>query len=160
MISGKEDLTGSIIEALVMEKGTREFYAYASEHAKDQSAKDMFSRLRDWEDSHMKYLETLYKALMDERDLESYEQFSAHVPATHIETGLSLKEAEGMFGVKEFSSDMDAVDFALEIEGKAFNLYRGLSEKAEDRNAQVVFAEMKAQEQKHVDYLNEMKKTL
>lgn len=160
MISGKENLTGAIVEALAMEKGTREFYAYASERSAEASAKDMFTRLRDWEDDHMKYLESLYQALMSDSDLESYAQFSAHVPATHIEAGIPLKEAEEMYDKRKFASDAEAVDFAIGIEGKAFNLYRKLSESAEDRNAQVIFAEMKAQEQKHIDYLNEMKKTI
>lgn len=160
MISGKESLTGAILEALAMEKGTREFYAFASEKAKEPTARDMFVRLRDWEDDHMKYLEALYQALMNDRDLESYEQFSAHVPATHIEAGIPVKEAEEMFKRRQFANDKEAVDFALETEGKAFNLYRNLSESAEDRNAQVIFAEMKAQEQKHIDYLSEMKKTI
>lgn len=160
MISGKESLTGAIVEALAMEKGTREFYAYASDQAKEPTARDMFVRLRDWEDDHMKYLESLYQALMNDKDLESYEQFSAHVPATHIEAGIPIKEAKEMYEKKQFAGDVDAVDFAIGIEGKAFNLYRKLSESAEDRNAQVIFAEMKAQEQKHIDYLNEMKKTI
>jgi len=109
MISGKESLTGAIVEALAMEKGTREFYAYASDQAKETTARDMFVRLRDWEDDHMKYLEALYQALMNDRDLESYEQFSAHVPATHIEAGIPVKEAEEMFQKRQFTNDKETV---------------------------------------------------
>jgi len=45
----------------------------------------------------------------------------------------------------------------MEIEGKAYNLYRKLSQDAEDTNAKVVFKEMMDQEVKHVEYLKKLR---
>ena len=45
---------------------------------------------------------------------------------------------------------------AMETEGKAYSLYRRLSEEAPDSNAKVVFKEMMEQELKHIDYLKKM----
>jgi rubrerythrin len=160
MITGKESLTGALVEALTMEKGTKEFYEYAAKKAKEQSFRNMFVRLRDWEDNHMKYIEFLYLGIQGDTDLESYEQFMRHVPATHIESGIPVGEAEKLFEKRTFTADAGIITFALEIEGKAYNLYRKLSQSAEDSNARVIFGEMKTQEQKHIDFLMDMKKEL
>jgi rubrerythrin len=60
----------------------------------------------------------------------------------------------------EFSSDMDAINIALELEGRAYNLYRKSSEKAEDSNASIIFQSMMEQEKKHIKYLMDLKSTL
>ncbi len=45
----------------------------------------------------------------------------------------------------------------MEIEGKAYNLYRKLSQDAADTNTKVVFKEMMDQEVKHVNYLKDLR---
>ena len=59
-----------------------------------------------------------------------------------------------------FLDDMGALVLALEIEGKAYNLYRTLSEKAADQNARVVFKEMMDMEMSHIDYLKKLRNNL
>ncbi|HDO25538.1 MAG TPA: hypothetical protein ENG95_02685, partial [Nitrospirae bacterium] len=54
-------------------------------------------------------------------------------------------------------NQMEALTLAMEIEGKACNLYRRMSEKAGDPNARIVFGEMMQQEFKHVDYLKRLR---
>jgi rubrerythrin len=56
-----------------------------------------------------------------------------------------------------FTDEAGALTLAMEIEGKAYNLYRRLSQQAEDRNAQVVFKDMMEQELKHINYLKALK---
>jgi rubrerythrin len=53
-----------------------------------------------------------------------------------------------------------ALNLALKMEGKAYNLYHNLSEKAADSNARVVFKEMVEQEITHIDYLKKMRDKL
>jgi len=53
--------------------------------------------------------------------------------------------------------DKGALIFALEMEGKAYNLYRKLSAETSDSNARVVFEEMMGQEVKHIDYLKNLR---
>jgi rubrerythrin len=113
--------------------------------------------LRDWEESHMNYLSFLYQSLQGDHDLMSYERFSKTVPASHTESGIPVTEAVEIFERKDVHSDEEALNIALEIEGKAYNLYRKLSESARDSNAQVIFKEMMSQEKKHIDRLMNLK---
>ncbi len=159
MITGKEDMIDAIVEAYTMEKGTREFYDFASSKAILEYAKETFRKLRDWEETHMHYLEFLYHSLQGDVETMTYEEFSKKVPATHIESGIPVRDAERLFEEKEFIDDTEAIILALEIEGKAYNFYRKLSESAEDSNAGVIFREMMSQEEKHINSLMSLKRT-
>lgn len=160
MITGKEQLQEAMVEAYSLEKGMREFYRYADSQAQSDQARDLYRMLRDWEDRHMKYVESLYVALMDDRELHSYEVFSEQVQAEHIESGMPAAEARSMLDERQPSGDMEIIDFALEMEEKAHRFYAGLSRSAEDSNVRIVFEEMMVQEQKHIDGLKSLRTLL
>jgi rubrerythrin len=160
MVSGKEDLLQSLMEAFLMEKGTREFYSMASLKAIHGDAKEMFRELSAWEEQHMEYIQSLYLAIQDDRDVEGFEAFTQKTHAPVTESGIPVKDLEAKFQNNAFVDDSGALDMALEMEGKAYNLYRGLSEKASDLNARAVFKEMMGQELKHIDYLKGMRTKL
>ncbi len=157
MLIGKESLLEALSEALSMEKGTKEFYDYASHKALSDKTRESFEKLRDWEDSHMHYLLYLYQALSDDRDMITYEEYLEKLPAYEIESGISIKTAKELFEKRDFIDDTESIRLALEIEGKAFNLYREFSQKATDNNAKVVFQHMKEQEAKHINELKNLK---
>jgi rubrerythrin len=73
------------------------------------------------------------------------------------EAGIPVKDLEAKLEKYEIIDDEDAIRLALQIEGKAYNLYRKLSDAASDSNARVVFKEMMEQELKHIDYLKKMR---
>lgn len=157
MISGKEDLLQSLIEVFLMEKGTHEFYAQAVVKTLRSEAKDTFRDLADWEKEHMEYIQYLYTGLQDDADMKSFENFKIKTDAPVTEAGIPVKDLERKLEEHNFVDEEGALKIALEIEGKAYNLYRRLSEKALDHNARVIFKEMMEQERKHIDYLKEMK---
>lgn len=158
MLTGKEDIIRAITEALALEKGTKEFYAYAASKAKEGQVKDTFIALKDMEMRHMQYFDFLYLAVTEERDLLGYKEFSRNITATHIESGSPLAKAQKLFDEKEVKSGKDALRLALSIEGKAHAMYRSLAEKAQDIEVKVIFEEMMAQEQKHIEYLKDLEK--
>ncbi len=160
MISGKEGLQEAIVEAFSLEKGMREFYIYAVSKAKSNEARNTFMELRDWEDRHMQYIESLYQAIMGDRELDSYEEFRNRVPSDRVESGIPIREAQAFFETRKPSDEIEIIDFALEMEGKAYDFYRRSSESAEDTNAQVVFREVMAQEKKHIDALRALKQSI
>jgi rubrerythrin len=156
MISGKEDLLQSLIEAYLMEKGTNEFYTHAVTKAKRAEAKEAFKELSAWEEKHMEFIQFLYQAVQGDRDIESFEEFRIKSDAPLTEAGIPVKDLESKLEEQSFMDDNGALELALGIEGKACNLYRRLSESASDNNARVVFKEMMEQELKHIDFLREM----
>jgi rubrerythrin len=160
MITGKEDLLQSLMEAFLMEKGTREFYSEAAKKAIDAEARRVFLDLSEWEETHMEFIQFLYLAIQGDRDIEGFETFRKRVPAPITEGGIPVKDLEKRIEQHEFIDDMGALIMALEIEGKAYNLYRDMSEKATDGNAKAVFQDMMGQEQKHIAYLKEMRNRL
>jgi rubrerythrin len=159
-MSGREEIVKAITEAYAMEKGTKEFYAYAASKSRGNTAGEIFGALRDMEDRHARYFDFLYISLMEGRDLLGYKEYTSRVTATHVESLRSLAEAKKLFDPGEVRSSSDALKLALAIEDKAFALYRDLAEKAVDGSAKAIFEEMAAQEQKHTDYLRDLEKTL
>ena len=157
MMTGKEDLLRALIEAYLMEEGTHNFYSGAAEKAVNPEAKKMFAELSDWEERHMNYIQYLYLAIDDDRNIQGFMDFSERADAPVTEAGIPVKELEAKLEEYTFVDDEDALRLALQIEGKAYNLYRKLSEKASDSNARVVFKEMMEQELKHIEYLKKMR---
>ena len=160
MVTGKEDLLRSLIEVFIMEKGTHEFYEKAATKAISTEARNTFRELSAWEEKHMEYIEFLYLSLQDDRDLERFEDFKRRTDAPVTEGGISVKDLESKVEESVFLDDMGALIMALEIEGKAYNLYRNLSEKAVDGNARVVFKEMMDMELDHISYLKNLRTKL
>ncbi|MCC6347451.1 MAG: ferritin family protein [Nitrospirales bacterium] len=160
MVTGREDLLQALIEAFLMEKGTREFYLYAAKKATGQAAREMFSELSCWEDGHMGYIQHLYQALQDDREMQTFADFREKSDAPDTEAGIPVKDLEKAVEEYSFEDDKEALVVALGIEGKAYNLYRALSETAADSNARVVFREMMEQEKKHIDAIREMRERI
>lgn len=157
MVTGKEDLLRSLIEVFLMEKGTHEFYEKAAAKAISTQARNTFHELSAWEEKHMEFIQFLYLSLQDDRDLERFDDFSRRTEAPVTEGGIPVKDLESKVEESVFLDDMGALIMALEIEGKAYNLYRNLSEKAEDGNARVVFKEMMDMELDHISYLKKLR---
>jgi rubrerythrin len=160
MVTGKEDLLQSLMEAFLMEKGTHDFYSEAAVKALDPEAKQTFRDLSLWEEQHMDYIQFLYLAVQDDRDIEGFEKFKKSAEAPVAEGGIPLKDLESKLEEHNFIDDLGALTWALEMEGKAYNLYRKMSEDAPDSNAAVVFKEMMGQELRHIDYLKKMRMKL
>jgi rubrerythrin len=157
MMTGKEDLLRALIEAYLMEKGTHIFYSGAAGKAVNPDAKKTFAELSAWEERHMEFIQHLYQAIEGDRDVEGFEAFKKRTPAPVTESGIPIKELEANAEKYVFVDDKGALNFALEMEGKAYNLYRKLSVETTDSNTRVVFEEMMAQEVKHIDYLKDLR---
>lgn len=157
MVTGKEDLVQSLIEAYLMEKGTMDFYADAAAKARDPEAMKMFKELSGWEHRHMDFIGYLYQSIQEDKDMMGFEKFTAKTDAPVTEAGIPVKDLERELEKHEFIDDMGALILALEIEGKAYALYSKLSRNAVDTNAKVVFKEMMEQETRHVDYLKKLR---
>ncbi|MBI4684339.1 MAG: ferritin family protein [Nitrospirae bacterium] len=157
MVTGKEDLLNALIEAFLMEKGTREFYSQASDMSVSGDAKKTFRELSDWEQKHMDFIQSLYQSVNGDIELRSFEEFNKRTEAPMTEAGIPVKDLEAKIEKYQIKDEKAALTLAMEIEGKAYNLYRKLSQGAKDTNAKVVFEEMMAQEMKHVDYLKDLR---
>lgn len=156
MATGKEDLLQALIDAYLMEKGAREFYALAAQKSSVPEAKETFQSLAEWEDRHMDYIGHLYRAITEDRDVEGFEEFGTRAAAPVTEGGLPIKDLEARVEKYAVTDEMGAITLALHIESKAYNLYWQLSKNAPDTNAKTVFRSMMEQEVKHINELQGM----
>jgi rubrerythrin len=160
MLTGKEDLLQTLVEAYIMEKGTKEFYTQAASKSNAAEAKKSFLDLSAWEDKHMTYIQSLYQSILDDRELEEFNAFSKKAPTTISEGGMPVKDLEKRIEKHTIHNEGDALSLAIGIEAKAYAFYKRLADKAQDSQAKVIFEEMMAQETKHMDQLNAMKKKI
>jgi len=160
MLTGKEDLLQALVEAYIMEKGTNVFYIQAASKSSAAEVKKSFEDLAAWEDKHMTYIQSLYQSILDDRELEEFKAFSSKAPATISEAGVPVKDLEKRIEKYTVQSERDALSLAVGIEAKAYNFYKGLAAKAQDEQTKVIFEEMMAQETKHMEQLNVMKKKI
>lgn len=160
MLTGKEDLLQALVEAFVMEKGTREFYVQAAAKSASERAKRTFLDLVEWEGRHMAYVQSLYQSLQDDRELEEFAAFSAKVAAPVAESGIPVKDLEKTIETYTIKDERDALAVALNIEAKAYKLYKDLAASTLDIETKVIFEDMMAQETKHIDQLTQLKKNL
>ena len=160
MLTGKEDLLQALVEAYIMEKGTKEFYGQASSKSSSAEAKKSFADLAAWENKHMTYIQSLYQSILDDRELEEFKTFSSKAPTTVSEGGMPVKDLEKRIEKYAVQNEGDALSLALGIEAKSYNFYKGLAAKARDVQAKVIFEELMAQETKHLEQLNVMKKKI
>jgi len=160
MPTGKEDLLQALVEAFIMEKGTREFYRQAASKSSAAEAKKAFQDLALWEEKHMVYVQSLYQSIMDDRELMEFDAFSRTVTAPVTESGLPVKDLDKRVETYPVKDQKEALSLALTIEAKAHALYKDLSVRAKDAATRVIFEAMMAQETKHMDELTRLRKAL
>ncbi|MEK7308012.1 MAG: ferritin family protein [Nitrospirota bacterium] len=157
MITGKEDIVQALIEAFLMEKGTRELYSRAAGKAVNLQARKIFAELSEWENRHMDFIQFLYQSLQGNREVKSFEEFSSKTQAPLTEAGIPVKDLEAKAEKYNFKNETEALALAMEIEVKAYELYRRLSQNTADTSVKVVFEEMAEQETRHINYLKKMR---
>jgi rubrerythrin len=160
MPTGKEDLLQALVEAFIMEKGTREFYRLAVARSSSADAQRTFQDLALWEEKHMAYIQSLYQSITEDRELEEFEAFSKKVASPVTESGIPVKDLEKRIERYEVKDQHDALTLALSIEAKAHKLYKDLASRSTDNEAKVIFEDMVAQETKHMEQLNALRKAL
>ncbi len=157
MITGNEDMRGALIEAFLMEKGTKIFYAEAAEKAVKPEIKKTFEKLAKWEEKHMDFIRYLYQSMEGGLEFKSFDDFATKAASPETEAGIPIEELNAKLEKYLYTDEKGALNLALKIEGKAYNHYRNLAEKAADSGAQVIFKEMVEQETMHIQELQKLK---
>jgi rubrerythrin len=157
MISTKEGLLESLIEAFIMEKGTRDFYKKAAEAAHEEVAAKSFRELARWEEEHMGYLQYLYQSLTEDRELLSFEEFKQKVKSESVEGNIPLDVMKLKYEDYNFTDEIGALIPALEMEAKSYDYYYELSRKVEDTNVKALMKELMKFEEEHLKYLKKLR---
>ena len=114
--------------AIQMEIDGKEFYLQAGEKSSNKLARELFQRLASEEDDHRRKFEEIYEALKKGQDWPAVEPPS--------EEGKRLKsifiEATKELGteIKIAQSELEAIETAMNMELKTYDLYRSQSEQS------------------------------
>ncbi len=134
------------------EKKRRDFYGAVAERFSEKEMKDLFTRLRDWEEDHIKKFGEVRGKVGEKDPVESYPGELAGYIDTLVDDRLYAEVSPGSFADK-VKSPMDAVRYGIAFEKDAVLFFRELLNYLKsDRNKDMV-EELIAEEKQHMVYL-------
>jgi|YelNatPaOPRAMG01_1025707.scaffolds.fasta_scaffold42323_3 rubrerythrin len=134
--------------ALKTEQEGKAFYLKASEGSANKLVKDLFRELAEEEDAHARRFQEICKALKQKHNWPNEMLFTP-------EKGKRLKSlfarAARKLGTKvEIArSELEAIEIALEMEMKSYELYRSLADNSKVRAEREFYEALAGEEQQH-----------
>jgi rubrerythrin len=137
-------------KAIQSEKSALETYLKFARQTKNVSGKDMFLRLCQDELGHLNILEKELDTLMT-----GQKWVKARFQPSDIEEILPhLSSPKDLVQAGQGSpDDLSALNLALEMERKAANFYKREGQKADDNNAQAMYARLAEMEEAHYNLI-------
>ncbi len=132
--------------SLDLEKKSFEFFKEAKKQTRRESGKRMFERLSLDERSH---IEILFNRYRDYEDLGNVEDF---INSSTFKNSDIIEELRRL--VDENTADVKAIEIAMELEKKGYNMYKEAAEKAEDGEIKGMFERLKHDEENHYRILD------
>src|SRR5262245_23650536 len=144
---------------LSIERRGYTFYTNASRKTKNGSGRVMFQRLAAEESDHLRRLQDEYRSLVQQNEWLKREP--ARLP-------LSRKIADEIFPqkellkveVKEETSDLDALNNAMDLERRSHQFFKDFAEQISDANGRRIFMEFAKDEESHLRALRAEYQTL
>ena len=140
----------ALLLAFRMEKGSWDFYSKVGERLKGKS--QVVTNLVNMEVDHMKWI---YKELVRYRgeDLPPLETLTEEASGERMEAGVSVNEALLRFE-GEVKDDLEVIEAALEMECKAYDLYRRMADAVADEETAQLFGRLAGAERGHIRQLS------
>ncbi len=141
------------------EKKRRDFYALAAEHFKDESElAELFGRLRDWEEAHIKRFQEIRDAISKAQYTEQYPGETEGYMQALVESDLYSDITPEKFA-DAVKSPAEALQKGITFEKDAILFFSGLLQFVDKRSKEII-EKLIGEEQAHMLYLFNMKKNL
>jgi rubrerythrin len=134
-------------QAMVNEARTHRFYVTSAERVLDEKGKAMFAELAEEELVHVRIVRQQYEALKAGGGWTAVADF-AHLDDVDI-TPLEFKRSSLEGRVREFSSDLDALVIAAEMENNSFAFYVEQYNKTTDPLGKSLYGSLVKAERNH-----------
>ena len=159
MADSQEKVLEGLKYAIQMEIDGKEHYLKASRESSNELGKKLLQSLADAEDYHRKKFEQIYDSM---RTRKSWPAVDFQPDGGRELRTIFARATEQMDTmVKPLSTELDAVQLAMEMENKSFDYYKSQSEKAADNNEKEFYEMLAAEEREHhiilVDYYEYLK---
>ena len=137
------------------EKKRRDFYGYVALKFKEKDTAELFSRLRDWEETHIKKFSEIRATLEESETTESYAgELVTYVKATVDD--ILYKQISAEWFSKNVPDAMTAIRYGIGFEKDAILFFNELLKYMTPYHKEKV-QELIDEEKKHLVYLNELK---
>lgn len=140
------------------EKKRKEFYALAAESFSNKEIKDLFIKLRDWEDAHIKRFTEIKNEVGKDETIESYPGELTSFMEGLIDNKLYSEVTPENFG-KTIKTPIDAITRGIGFEKDAILLFLELLSYISTKNKQSIETLIN-EERMHIRYLNDLKKKI
>ncbi|MFA7346734.1 MAG: rhodanese-like domain-containing protein [Desulfurivibrionaceae bacterium] len=144
--TGQEEYEDGVSLAYAMEDGLQEFYRLMAERARDDEARQLYTRLMGFEDAHKGRL------LAEFRQARGVEAMPAQGAAGVMEGGARvedfLTQAEPHLHTRR-----DILELAMALETQALDLYSRMARKSEKEGTRALFLRLAEEEKMHLSYL-------
>lgn len=150
------DLKGGIRDvleqAISFEKGADKLYEALLESMKGTAAEPTLKMLADAEEAHGRAVYGALKKADPSLD-ESFEQLYDRMSGTIVEGGATVQSLVKAASAAATKGPVALLEFALELELTAYDLYRNLAHRAEFPELRATFLELAEHEKKHAKAL-------
>jgi rubrerythrin len=138
------------------EKARRDFYGHVAQHFDDAEMKDLFTRLRDWEEGHIRKFRSIRDNLHEPKTVESYPgEMQAYVDAL-VDDKLYEDVTADSFS-DSIKTPVDAIQYGIGFEKDAILLFMELASMVQSKNKEVIM-ELMAEERQHIVHLIKLRK--
>lgn len=139
---------------IVKEKRRRDFYGYAADKFKEKDLKDLFSKLRDWEDEHVKKFTDIRNSTETYEVQESYQgEFAAYMK--FVVDDMLYKQVTADWFAKNVNDAITAIRYGIGFEKDAILFFSELLKYMMGPNKDKVEGLIN-EEKKHLVYLSEL----
>lgn len=137
------------------EKRRRDFYALTAEQFEDEKIKDLFTKLRDWEEEHISKFTEIRSALKQKEISETYAGELEGYMNVLVDDKLYKAITPEAFS-KEIASPKEAIERGMEFEKDAILFFTELLGHVKDGNRETI-QKLIDEEKQHLLYLFQLK---
>lgn len=138
------------------EKKRRDFYGYAAEKFKNKDMKELFTRLRDWEESHIKKFGEIKDAVSQSQAMESYKGEAAAYMRALVDD-LLYKQISKEWFAQNVKSQLSAIQYGIGFERDAILFFNELLKYTAPSQKNKI-EEIINEERQHIVYLAEIRR--
>ena len=140
------------------EKKRRDFYAMVAEYFEDKDIKELFLKLKNWEDEHIKKFSEIRESIKEPKETEAYKgEMDAYMQAL-VDDKLYSRILPADFS-KNVKTPMDAISYGIGFEKDAILFFNELVKYTADSRKETV-EKLIDEEKKHIVYLALLRRKL
>ena len=140
------------------DKKRRDFYGLAAERFSDKNMKELFIRLRDWEEDHIKKFTEIRGSIKDIRETESYEgELNSYMQAL-LDDNLYNDVSPAKFSVN-VKTPLDAISYGIGFEKDSIIFFNEIMNYTVDARKDVI-KKLIEEEKQHIVYLVHLKEKI